>query len=32
MIHVKILIPKDDPRVSQINHKLEGLFGGMMPS
>jgi hypothetical protein len=28
MIHVKILIPEDDPRVTQINHELEGMFGG----
>jgi hypothetical protein len=32
MIHVKIRISEDDPRVSQINHKLEGMFGGMVPS
>jgi hypothetical protein len=31
MIHVKILIPEDDPRVTQINHELEGMFGGMVP-
>ena len=31
MIHIKTLTPEDDPRLAQVNQKMEGMFGGMVP-